>query len=235
MNSERFIVKTQGIEQYERIAQWALENGYEWSSLGNAYDIHQPHIAFWPPERMIVRAHNSNFTKKIYNFEEFKNKFMNKNTFEVDKDFILKAYDAACADWKQKLKEKFSEVFPKNTSERVKTFEDVISILELKRQEYWIPYNNPSTPQEKSLNAQARLFKIAEAYNEGWKPNWDNSSEYKWFPYYYKSDGSWSVSHDGWPALLYFPSGLVFKSKELSIDAYNKFKDIFDDYFMVNS
>lgn len=29
-----------------------------------------------------------------------------------------------------------------------------------------------------------KLFIIAEATNQGWKPDWNNSSEYKWYPWF---------------------------------------------------
>jgi len=38
---------------------------------------------------------------------------------------------------------------------------------------------------QKAIIAQAKLVIIAEALNEGWKPNWDNTSEWKYYPWFW--------------------------------------------------
>jgi hypothetical protein len=35
-----------------------------------------------------------------------------KKTVEVDEDFVKKAYEAACSEWKDKIKEQFPDMFP---------------------------------------------------------------------------------------------------------------------------
>lgn len=45
-------------------------------------------------------------------------------TFEVNKEFILEAYTAACSTWKSKLRTKFPEIFKKIIrSKRISTTE----------------------------------------------------------------------------------------------------------------
>lgn len=97
----------------------------------------------------------------------------------------------------------------------------------------FLPYPQPKTQKQRSINASEWLFLIAEMYNEGWVPNWSDINEQKWYAYKAFSGSSWVVyvSYDYY--YVRFPSGLYFKSKEAILDALAKFPEVFDDYFMV--
>ncbi len=43
----------------------------------------------------------------------------------------------------------------------------------------------------KALNFQ-HIQAIAELFNEGWKPDWNNNNEYKYYPYFQFGSGGWS-------------------------------------------
>jgi hypothetical protein len=115
--------------------------------------------------------------------------------------------------------------------DRIQNFDDVLK--ELNESSFILPYPNPKTPEEKAINSQAKLFKIVKAYNEGIILDWNNSEQYKYAPCKYFSGASpavsfsfpWSSGHD-------FSGGLYFKSENLAKDAYNKFKDIYEDFWM---
>jgi len=96
-----------------------------------------------------------------------------------------------------------------------------------------LPYNNPKTKEERAINATTKLFKIVEAYNEGTIVDWKNTNGYKWIPYKYSSGGGVIVAFSFWSSHYFYSGGLYFKSKELSEDAYNKFKDIYEDFWMI--
>lgn len=141
-------------------------------------------------------------------------------------------YPTASPEMKQIFEHTFGkEFFIEKITDRIQNFSDIallshapcISIYETR----------VTQKEEKAVLALGKLLRIANAYNEGWTPNWGDHTEYKWFPYYYKSDGSWLVGCDGWSGSLAYPSGVCFKSKELAEDALLKFRSIFDDYYMI--
>lgn len=115
-------------------------------------------------------------------------------------------------------------------TERINSWKDILD--ELGIDESFLPYKNPKTPEEKSINAQAKLFKITEAYNEGAIVDWKNTNQYKYIPYKYFSGSPWSVVTDGWIICQCYASGLYYKSRQLAEDAVKKFRDIYDDYWM---
>lgn len=115
--------------------------------------------------------------------------------------------------------------------DRIQNWQDILD--ELNIDESFLPYKGSKlTNEEKSINAQAKLFKIVQVYNEGEKLKWNDTSQYKYTPYKYFSGCSWVVaSGDLWYGTLGFSSGLYYKSSELSKNAYNKFKDVYEDFW----
>lgn len=152
---------------------------------------------------------------------------MNKNiTLSVEK--AREMYKTANAEFKTLLEENFTknELQPCIT-DRIKTMEDVYLITG----HHLTPYSgNNLSKRQKSVNACFKLQLIAEAYNEGWEPDWFNTTEKKWFVYKYVDGSPWVVRYVGWGVCLYFPSGLYFKTEKLLKDAMEKFKDVFDDF-----
>jgi len=102
--------------------------------------------------------------------------------------------------------------------EKVKTFEDAYALLPKS------DYNIKDYDKIKNLviadyikDSLKRVI-IAKALNEGWIPNWSNTSERKWFPYFSFGSGfgfSRSV-YDDWRSVTDVGSRLCFKSEELS-------------------
>lgn len=65
----------------------------------------------------------------------------------------------------------------------VKSFEHACEIKKI-TPESVIPFPKPLTPSHEALNAIAMLWEIIEVQNEGWKPDYSNRNEYKWYPYF---------------------------------------------------
>lgn len=118
---------------------------------------------------------------------------------------------------------------PKEITGRIKTLADVFAITQ------------PCGDVEKLLNYTgtnrmmigAKNFilaeLIAEAYNEGWVPNWKDTNEKKWSGWF---DGSNNFAFSSslysyWHAGTYVGSRLVFKSEKLLLDAVKKFPEIY--------
>jgi hypothetical protein len=92
---------------------------------------------------------------------------------------------------------------------------------------------------EKSDSSSVRAFKelqiIARALNEGWKPNWNDGNEYKyfsWFRYVHSSFVFADVSYGAYHTHAGSGSRLCFKSKELAEYAGRTFINLYKDFMM---
>ena len=120
----------------------------------------------------------------------------------------------------------------KPVTERIQSFLDVLDELGIDESD--LPYKglrSNLTPLQKQINATWRLTKIVKVYNEGIILDWKNSNQNKYTPYKYWTSGSWSVAFDPWSTDLHCSATLFYKSIEDTKDAYNKFKDIYEDYW----
>lgn len=82
--------------------------------------------------------------------------------------------------------------------------------------------------------AHYKLTVIAKALNEGWKPDWTDSEEYKYYPYFDMDPDTFSLDDvDGDCYRSYVSSRLCFKSRELARYAATQFLDLYKDYYLV--
>jgi len=97
------------------------------------------------------------------------------------------------------------------------------------------------TKYHKSIIAQYKLSVVAEVLNEGWMPDYTDSSQYKYYPYFIvkatKSNPSgWGLSYggyDGWITYSLVGVRLAFKSSELAKYAGTKFKKLYEDLYLL--
>ena len=113
--------------------------------------------------------------------------------------------------------------------ERIKTFEDAMEATGRKE----VPdFSSFPEDMRKHFEALFKMVVIAEALNEGWKPDWDNYKEYKYYPWFDMSPSSiaFDVSYcvDGYAAAG-SGSRLKLKSRELAKYCGEQFKDIWKD------
>lgn len=157
---------------------------------------------------------------------------MTKN-LKIEDTTARKLYLTANLELKAILEESFGkEFFSLSIINRIKNIDDILEIVG-KTMEEVIPYRNPKTKEQKSTNAQMLIFEIVKVYNEGKILNWKDANEYKYYPYKYFSDGSWTVAYDNVSNGMYCPLGLYFKESKLALDAIDKFSDIYNDFFMI--
>lgn len=132
------------------------------------------------------------------------------------------------------LKAVFEQSFPKgffsgNIIDRVKTMDDVFIELGMDKEAF---YKNCFGLADDEIGyREAKL--IAKCLNEGWYPDWDNSSERKWRPWFYMDNpggfrffGSYYVN-----VCTNVGSRLCFKSEELSDYAAKQFIHIYNKFF----
>ena len=114
-------------------------------------------------------------------------------------------------------------------TDRVKTYEDACK--ELGRQ----PYNEDQLMTlglTKNDIAYQKMVVIIEALNEGWKPDWDNWDECKYYPWFDMSPSSFAFfgsCYGRTNADAGSGSRLKLKSRELAVYAGKQFKDIWKD------
>lgn len=120
-------------------------------------------------------------------------------------------------------------------TDRIKTFEDACDILGLDPLKS-IPYSEPANDREKATNAYAKLDIIAEALNEGWKPDWSDSDQDKYNPYFTHRSGFGlsCCGYDYWHSGTTVGSRLCYSSRELAKYAGTQFEEIYRELFTKN-
>lgn len=150
-------------------------------------------------------------------------------TLQINKDAAVKAHQNAKDSGKRLLEDLLGKkIFQLVVTDRVKTFEDACAELGLQ-----VPsFIDSDSNDGKSVIAYQKLITIARALNEGWEPDFTNSSESKYFPWFeYKS--GFGFSSYGWSrssANTTVGARLCFKTKELALYAGKQFEAIYKDY-----
>jgi hypothetical protein len=113
-------------------------------------------------------------------------------TLEIKKENALTAYKAGGEPEKKLLRNLFGEkTFSEKITDRVKTFEDACEVLGIRPEDVLHSAHSDYLETEiDAINAFAKLTVIVRALNEGWKPDWNNSSEYKYYPWFNMESGS---------------------------------------------
>lgn len=114
------------------------------------------------------------------------------NQINIQTDKVLNAYKNASEEQKKLLENLFGkEVFtPKDITEHIKSFEDACEVLgedHLYVQMFRDIYTKSETAGayvNKDVVSYFKLRIITEALNQGWSPDWKNSNEYKYYPWF---------------------------------------------------
>lgn len=120
-------------------------------------------------------------------------------------------------------------------TDRVKTYEDACKVLGVE------PINEQNAKAQGFRSdeiARRKLETIAAALNEGWKPDWNNTDQYKYYPYFYiqentKGKGSAGLSfaltaYTATSTTASFGSRLCFYASRLARYAGNQFTDLYE-------
>lgn len=160
-------------------------------------------------------------------------------TLQIKQDSLLVAFRNAGKEGKQVLSDLFGKqvALYDNITDRVKSFEDACQVL-------GISTNVPEVKglprkHQKAIIANYKLIVIAEALNEGWKPNWQDSDEYKYYPWFDMSNpagvGYSATDYSASDTDANFGSRLCLKNRELAIYFGQTFTDLFNDSLLLNA
>ncbi|MBA4317975.1 MAG: hypothetical protein C0412_06205 [Flavobacterium sp.] len=152
------------------------------------------------------------------------------DTLTVPKDKVLAAYSKAKSPRKVMLENLFGiKTFQPEIKERIKSFDDVLRENGIVKLDFEKSCQG-LTPDEV---AYKQVKEIVKAFNEGWVPDWTNSSQGKYYPWFKMgspSGGGFSYDdYDGWTSNSVVGSRLCFKNSDLAKHAANLFLDIYKD------
>ncbi|MDV3537941.1 hypothetical protein CMU94_02240 [Elizabethkingia anophelis] len=120
-------------------------------------------------------------------------------------------------------------------TEKVKSFEDACQLLGIEPnvpEVSMLPENH-----QKSIVAHFKLIIIVEALNEGWKPDWSNWNERKYYPWFEMSDSSGRFSFGGSGnrgSISACAARLCLKTLVLANYIGKTFVDLYKEYFIID-
>jgi hypothetical protein len=157
-------------------------------------------------------------------------------TLQIEESKAKSIYKMASAELKIMLEDTFGkDFFSKKITERIKTYEDACAILGIEPIADEVLLKLSFTKDE---IAYRKLKTITEALNEGWLPDWTNSNQYKywpWFLYNPNSAGFGYAAASGAASNTNANVGsrLCFKTRELATYAGTQFTDIYNEFLLI--
>ena len=154
-------------------------------------------------------------------------------TLQISKANALKAHEDANSKGKSLLENLFGKkVFQIEVKDRIKNFDDVLKENEISREDF--------EKSCKGLEPDEIAYRMAKlvclSFNEGWIPDWTNSNEYKYFPWFTMGSSSGvSFSCDGfadWRATSDVGSRLCFENREKAKYVGTQFQELYKSYFV---
>lgn len=160
--------------------------------------------------------------------------FQSGNEISVEEEMLQKAYNQANAEQKSLLEKYFKIDTSEKLMDRVKNFDDILNIAG-KTLEEVIPYKNPKTKTQKSINAYAKLQLVQDVLNKGFVFDFKNANQYKYFPYFkYEAQGGWVFCSYSYYYCNSIAGAAYFKTSELATFAgetfINEYKEFLDRY-----
>jgi hypothetical protein len=122
------------------------------------------------------------------------------------------------------------------TMHKIKTFADACKALKLDPKKLPIVTGIPAKDR-KAIIAHYKLVIIARALNAGWKPNWKDGNEPKFYAWFWMDKAGSGFSYDGCGRTYSgsaVGSRLCFKSADLADYAGKQFKSLYKDYFLLS-
>jgi hypothetical protein len=146
---------------------------------------------------------------------------------QIDEMNALKLYPSASSEFKTLLHDTFGEkFFQRKITERVKTYGDACEVLGISSK--IVGYDELSEDEV----AYIKLKTIVKALNEGWKPNWDDSNEPKYYPWFYMNKPGFRLNYVNY----YYNRSIVgsrlcFQKQEVAEYAAKQFFDLYKTFF----
>ena len=123
---------------------------------------------------------------------------------------------------------------------QIKTFEDACKALNYDAE---LPnFSKVPEKHKKALEAHYQLIIIAEAINEGWQPDWNNTDEYKYELFPDIEENKSKLSGFGlaynfcvdWGSDTIVGSRLCFQDTDKAKYCFETFKELWETYFLID-
>jgi hypothetical protein len=152
---------------------------------------------------------------------------------ELSKETAKKIYPDSPAWLKEILEENFGKESLKKTDWKdFKTFDDLCrAALDITEEQYKQRWGQSSL--DPSTLAFEKIKVLTKAYNGDWMPDYYNTDQYKWFPYFrvLSSGFGFSDSDYGYAGTLTcVGSRLCFESEEKATHAGKNFTKLFEEF-----
>ncbi|MDN3672637.1 hypothetical protein QWY99_06160 [Flavobacterium branchiarum] len=152
-------------------------------------------------------------------------------TLTADKGKVITAYNKAKGGRKVFLENIFGmKTFQPEIKERVKSLNDALRENGVSEKKFRESCEGMS-PDEV---AYKMIKEIVKAFNEGWVPDWSDSSQNKYYPWFKMgSPSGGGFSYDDcayWHTYSFVGSRLCFKSADLAKHAGQLFESIYKDF-----
>ncbi len=156
---------------------------------------------------------------------------MKKEIVTIDKSTLIKAFNDGSADVKKVLQDLFGKDVEQKENDWMKIWDKFCKENKLSVK---LPHDKPDGIDEESENAFRMLKEIIKVKNKGWIPDWDNSSEYKYYPWFYMTAGSgFSLCGVGCGRTgTNVGARLVFESEEIAKTTAIEFLPIYKKFMM---
>lgn len=144
----------------------------------------------------------------------------------IDEKDAKELYPTASDVWKRSLENTFGKsFFLQKITDRVKTFADACEVLDID------PDDVIHSADGADDQAYKQLKVIARALNEGWEPNYNDTNQRKWYPWFYLNEPGFRLDGcDYGSSNTTVGARLVFKSEELARYAATQFQGLYSDY-----
>lgn len=120
-----------------------------------------------------------------------------------------------------------------NTEKKIASYEDACRVLNIQPINEEV-FNIFPKEDQRSMLAYHKLIVITRALNNGWKPNWDDQNEWKYYPLFRYVNAGLSYAHTYYAATLTnasLGSRLCFPTSALAKYAAEHFADLYRDYY----
>lgn len=155
---------------------------------------------------------------------------MKKQLF-IEESEARKLYLTASPEFKQMLETTFGkEFFSMKITDRIKTYDDACKELGIEPIDEDEMLEAGFTPDEITYR---KIKTITKALNEGWKADWNDSNQNKWYPWFRMSSGGFvfgGTDCDSSFAYAGDAARLCFKSDELATYAGKQFTQLYSDF-----
>lgn len=117
-----------------------------------------------------------------------------------------------------------------DTSKKITSYEDACKVLNIQPINEEV-FNAFPKEDQRSMLAYHKLTVITRALNNGWKPNWDDQNEWKYYPLFRYVNAGLSYAYSNNAAtytIASIGSRLCFYASRLARYAGNQFTDLYE-------